>query len=100
MNKILTVKEMMQIKARELGKRETMTIEEGGKKYYLAGTCLAYEDELCDKVRDAYNTLAEIFGVKLDEDDLEDYVSEVRDEILGYFEKLTNGEVILGSEEY
>ena len=50
MNKILT--EMMQTKARELGKRETMTIEEGGKKYYLAGTCLAYEDELCDKVRD------------------------------------------------
>ena len=94
------MEEMMQSKASELGKHETMTVEKDGKKYFLVGTCLAYEDELCDKVRDAYNTLAEIFGVKLDEDDLENYVSEVRDEILDRFEKMTNGKVIFGSEEY
>lgn len=98
--KKLTVKEIMQSKASELGKHETMTVEKDGKKYFLVGTCLAYEDELCDKVRDAYNTLAEIFGVKLDEDDLENYVSEVRDEVLDRFEKMTNGKVIFGSEEY
>jgi hypothetical protein len=66
----------------------------------LVGTCLAYEDELCDKVRDSFNTLAEIFGVKLDEDKLEDCVSEVRDEVLDRFEKMTNGEVIFGSDSY
>ena len=54
----------------------------------------------CDKVRDAFNTLAEIFGVKLDEDKLEDSVSEVRDEVLDRFEKMTNGEVIFGSDSY
>lgn len=96
----LTVREMMQSKASELGKCETMTVEKDGKKYFLVGTCLAYEDELCDKVRDAYNTLAEIFGVKLDEDNLENCVSEVRDEVLDRFEKMTNGEVIFGNVEY
>ena len=74
--------------------------EISGKNYFLVGTCLAYEDELCDKVRDAFNTLAEIFGVKLDEDKLEDSVSEVRDEVLDRFEKMTNGEVIFGSDSY
>lgn len=98
--KKFTVKEMMQNKASELEKRETMTVEKDGKKYFLVGTCLAYEDELCDKVRDAFNTLAEVFGVKLDEDNLEDSVSEVRDEILDRFEKMTNGKVIFGNVEY
>ncbi len=98
--KKLTVKEMMQNKASELRKCETMTVEKDGKNYFLVGTCLAYEDELCDKVRDAFNTLAEIFGVKLDEDKLEDSVSEVRDEVLDRFEKMTNGEVIFGSDSY
>lgn len=98
--KKLTMEEMMQNKASELGKHETMTVEKDGKKYFLVGTCLAYEDELCDKVRDAYNTLAEIFGVKLDEDNLEDCVSEVRDEILDRFEKMTNGKIIFGSDSY
>lgn len=98
--KKLTVKEMMQNKASELGKCETMTVEKDGKKYFLVGTCLVYEDELCDKVRDAYNTLAEIFGVKLDEDRLEDCVSEVRDEVLDRFEKMVNGEIIFGSDSY
>lgn len=98
--KELTMEEMMQSKASELGKCETMTVEKDGKKYFLVGTCLAYEDELCDKVRDAYDTLAEIFGVKLDEDDLENYVSEVRDEVLDRFEKMTNGKIIFGSHEY
>lgn len=98
--KKLTVKEMMQNKASELCKCDTMTVEKDGKKYFLVGTCLAYEDELCDKVRDAFTTLAEIFGVKLDEDKLEDCVSEVRDEVLDRFEKMTNGEVIFGSDSY
>jgi len=98
--KNLTTEEMMQNKASELGKCGTMTVEKDGKKYFLVGTCLAFEDELCDKVRDAYDTLAEIFGVKLDEDDLENYVSEVRDEVLVRFEKMTNGEIIFGSHEY
>lgn len=98
--KKLTVKEIMQNKASELGKCETMTVEKDGKKYFLVGTCLAYEDELCDKVRDAYNLLAEIFGVKLDEDNLENYVSEVRDEILDRFEKMTNGEIVFGNYSY
>ena len=98
--KKLTVKEMMQNKASELSKHETMTVEKDGKKYFLVGTCLAYEDELCDKVRDAFNTLADIFGVELDEDKLEDCVSEVRDEVLDRFEKMTNGEVIFGSDSY
>ena len=98
--KNLTTEEMMQSKASELGKCGTMTVEKDGKKYFLVGTCLAFEDELCDKVRDAYDTLAEIFGVKLDEDDLENYVSEVRDEVLDRFEKMTNGEIIFGSHEY
>ena len=98
--KNLTTEEMMQNKASELGKCGTMTVEKDGKKYFLVGTCLAFEDELCDKVRDAYDTLAEIFGVKLDEDDLENYVSEVRDEVLDRFEKMTNGEIIFGSHEY
>ena len=98
--KKLTVKEMMQNKASELGKYNTMTVEKDGKKYFLVGTCLAYEDELCDKVRDAYNLLADIFGVKLDEDDLENAVSEVRDEVLDRFEKMTNGEIIFGSHSY
>ena len=98
--KKITTEEMMQNKASELGKCGTMTVEKDGKKYFLVGTCLAFEDELCDKVRDAYDTLAEIFGVKLDEDDLENYVSEVRDEVLDRFEKMTNGEIIFGSHEY
>lgn len=98
--KKLTVKEMMQNKASELGKYNTMTVEKDGKKYFLVGTCLAYEDDLCDKVRDAYNLLADIFGVELDEDDLENAVSEVRDEVLTRFEKMTNGEVIFGSNSY
>lgn len=85
--KKLTVREMMQNKASELRKCETMTVEKDGKKYFLVGTCLAYEDELCDKVRDAFNTLAEIFGVKLDVDKLEDSVSEVRDEVLDLLKK-------------
>lgn len=98
--KKLTVKEIMQNKASELCKCDTMTVEKDGKKYFLVGSCLAYEDELCDKVRDAFNTLAEIFGVKLDEDKLEDSVSEVRDEVLDRFEKMTNGEIIFGSDSY
>ena len=98
--KKLSIKEIMQNKASGLGKCETMTVEKDGKKYFLVGTCLAYEDELCDKVRDAFSTLAEIFGVDLDEDRLEDCVSEVRDEVLDRFEKMTNGEVIFGSTEY
>lgn len=98
--KKLTVKEMLQNKASELGKHESETVEVDGKKYYLCGTDLVYEDELCDKVRDAYKLLADIFGVELDEDDLENAVSEVRDEVLTRFEKITNGEVIWGSNEY
>lgn len=35
-------------KAEGLGKRETQTVEVEGKKYLLCGTCLAYEDELCE----------------------------------------------------
>lgn len=98
--KKLTMEEMMQNKASELGKYNTMTVEKDGKKYFLVGTCLAYEDDLCDKVRDAYNLLADIFGVKLNEDDLETAVSEVRDEVLTRFEKMTNGKVIFGSDSY
>ena len=92
--------EMMQNKAKELGKHETMTVNSDGKNYLLCGTCLAYEDELCDKVRDAYNLLADIFGTELDEDDLENAVSEVRDEILTRFEELTNGKIVYGSVNY
>ena len=87
-----------------LGKRESKTVVIDGKKYFLCGTCLVYEDELCDRVRECFELLAEIFGVELSEeercDDLEDYVSEVRDEVFDRFEKLTNGEVIIGSTEY
>ena len=96
----MDIKELMKNKAAELSKHESMTVEKDGKKYFLVGTCLAYEDELCDKIRDAYNTLAEIFGVELNKDNLEDYVSEVRDEVLDRFEKMTNGEVIFGSDSY
>jgi hypothetical protein len=98
--KKLSTKELMQNKAKDLGKHETMTLEKDGKTYFLCGTCLAYEDELCDKIRNAYNSLAEIFGVELDEDYLEDFVSEVRDELLERFESMTNGEIIFGSTEY
>lgn len=87
-----------------LSKREAKTVSRGEKKYLLCGTPLAYEDDLCDKVHECFKCLCEIFKIELSEeqkcDDLEMYVSEVRDEVMDRFEKLVNGKVIFGSIEY
>ena len=90
--------------AMTLGKRESKTVEKDGVKYLMCGTSLVYEDDLCDKVHECFKCLCEIFGIELTEeqkcDDLEMYVSEVRDEVMDRFEKLVNGKVIFGSIEY
>jgi len=87
-------------KAMKLGKKQYKIIKENGKKYYLCGTCLVYEDDLCEHIRDSFQLLASIFEAELDEDDLENEVSETRDIILEKFEKLTNGKFIYGGSSY
>jgi hypothetical protein len=87
-------------KAKGLGKCETQAVEVDGKKYLLCGTCLAYEDELCDKVFETFKLLGEIFGQTVTWDDFSDDISEIRDMFLEKFEKTTNSEVVRGSTEY
>lgn len=87
-------------KAMVLGKRETQTVETDGKNYLLCGTCLAYEDELCDKVFETFKSLGEIFGIAVTWDDFSDDISEIRDLFLEKFEETTNSKVIIGSTKY
>ncbi len=87
-------------KAARLGKRETQTVEVEGKKYLLCGTCLAYEDDLCDKVFETFKLLGEIFGQTVTWDDFSDDISEIRDMFLEKFEKTTDSQLVIGSTEY
>jgi len=89
--------------ANTLDAKEFKIVNSNDKKYILCGSCLPYEDELCDDVRTAFKTLSNIFGIELDEDnkdDLETNVSEIRDEILKRFEKMTNSKIVNGNNEY
>ena len=87
-------------KVEGLGPHETMTVEVEGKKYLLCGTCLAYEDDLCDKVFETFKLLGEVFGQIVTWDDFSDDISEIRDMFLEKFEKTTNSELVIGSTEY
>ena len=85
------------------GKRASMTIVKDRVRHILCATPLAYEDDLCDKVRDCFTTLAEILKINLSEEEqgnLEDYVSEVRDEVLERFENLVGSRIVYGYVEY
>ena len=99
---LVSAKEMLQ-KAKE-GKYAAKTVVKNGVRSLLCATPLAYEDDLCEKVRDCFNLMSDIFGIKLSEEDrcdnLEDYVSEVRDEIINRFERLVKGRIIYGYVEY
>ncbi len=87
-------------KAEGFGKRETQTVEVDGKKYLLCGTCLAYEDDLCDKVFETFKMLGEMFGQTVTWDDFSDDISEIRDLFLKKFEETTDSEIVIGSTEY
>lgn len=90
----------IKVLAANLGKHECRKVVKGKKKYLLCGTCLAYEDELCENIRESFIMLAKLFDLKPNIDSLEDCVSEVRDEVLKKFEELVNGKFIYGSNEY
>ncbi len=86
--------------ANTLDAKETKIVNSNDKKYILCGSCLSYKDELCDDVKTAFKALSNIFGIELDEDDLETNVSEIRDEILKRFEKMTNSKIVIGNNKY
>lgn len=85
-------------KARSLGKYETAKFEGDGKLYLLAGTPLAYEDDVCEKVEECLDKLKEIFGVEFENDC--DVVSELRDIIVYKFEGLIQAKIVHGFESY
>ena len=86
--------------AANLGKRESKVITDNGKKLYLAGTCLVYEDELCDQIYETFKLLGEIFGQTVTWEDFCDDISEIRDSFIEKFEERTNGQIVYGSDQY
>jgi len=85
-------------KAQSLGKYEAKAYTLNGKRYLLAGTPLAYEDVIEGKVEECFDKLKEVFGVKFENDC--DVVSRMRDILVYEFEKLANGRIVNGYEEY
>ena len=83
-----TLEEKLKKLAMELTKHEAKKVNVDGKDYLLVGTCLAYEDDVCEDIRDAFMYLIKLFDLKVDVDRLEDFVSEVRDEVVDKFEQL------------
>ena len=85
-------------KAESLGKHETALFVGDGKLYLLAGTPLAYENDVCEKVEECLDKLKEIFGVEFENDC--DVVSELRDIIVYKFESLAKAKIVHGFESY
>ena len=94
------IPQIIQQAADQLGKYEAKTETHEKRKWFLNGTCLTYEDELCENVRNSFNLLAELFGEELDEDKLEDAVSGIRDRIIHKFERLARGKMVWGNKAY
>lgn len=94
-----TIEEMTG-EAMALGKREVQKVEKDGKNYLLCGTCLAYEDEVCDQIYETFKTLGEIFGVEVTWEDFCDDISEIRDSFIEKFEERTNSQIVYGSSQY
>ena len=92
--------EELKKQASELGKYEARQIMDGKKCHILVGTCLAYEDELCGNIQNAFEELAERLGLKADYNDYSDEVSEIRNKILFTLLKINNADITYGSDEY
>ena len=82
------------------GKYAAMCIVHNGIHYCLCGTPLAIESEVESRVIECFETLADLFHIPYKDEDVFDYVSEIRDEIIESFEKLVKGKVVYGYEEY
>lgn len=84
--------------AQQLGKYEAKACVKDGKLYLLADTPLAYEDIVEGKVEECFDELKKAFGVEFENDC--DVVSRMRDVLVYEFEKLANGRIMHGYEEY
>lgn len=74
----------------------------GSKEIILCGTDMAYEEEVWSDVYELLKSFVDKFGYSEDEiaDDIVDKTSELRDEILEWFEKKTNTQFVDVCDEY
>lgn len=82
------------------GKYAAKTVVKNGVHYCLCATPLAIEGDIEDAITDCFAKLSDKFRIPYKDEDVVDYVSDVRDKIIEHFESLTKSRIIYGYVEY